>query len=134
MSLPSPGMENKVSVTTAAVMEEIASGPSTETTGSSAGRSAWRSTTMRIGRPLARAVRMKLELITSIRLPRITRPTVERLIRLSNAMGSTQKRSSWSLHPPEGNQGSQMANTITSTGPRTKDGTALPTLPTSISR
>ena len=87
ISLPSPGIENQDSVTIAEVIDAIASGPITETTGSSAGRSAWRSTTTRIGRPLARAVRMKFELSTSIRLPRMMRPMVATLIKVSSAIG-----------------------------------------------
>jgi hypothetical protein len=40
-------------VTTAAVIEPIASGPITETTGIMVGRSAWRSTTVQRDKPLA---------------------------------------------------------------------------------
>ena len=58
MSLPNPGSENTDSVTTAAVMAEMASGPTSDTTGSKAGFMAWRSTMVRSGSPLARAVRM----------------------------------------------------------------------------
>ncbi|MOA49802.1 hypothetical protein D3C78_1727300 [compost metagenome] len=89
ISLPRPGKENTDSVTTAEVIDEIASGPSTDTTGISAGFSAWRNTMVRSGRPLARAVRMKLLFSTSIRLPRITRPMVDTLMKVSSAIGST---------------------------------------------
>jgi hypothetical protein len=90
MSLPRPGSENTVSVTSAAVIDEMASGPITDTTGSKAGFRAWRKTTrVRNGRPLARAVRMKLLCSTSIRLPRMTRPMVATLMKVSNAPPAT---------------------------------------------
>ena len=50
---------------------------------------AWRMTTVRSGNPLARAVRIKLELRTSIRLPRITRPIVDTLMKVNSTTGST---------------------------------------------
>ena len=94
----------------------------------SAGRKAWRSTMVDMGRPLARAARMKLELSTSIRLPRITRPTVDRLITASKVTGSTTKRHWPSFQPPDGSHCSQSANTVTSRGPMTNEGTDPPIL------
>ena len=127
-----PGSENTVSVTSAAVIEPIASGPSTEITGSRAGLSACRSTTIRVGRPLARAVRIKLLCMTSIRLPRITRAMVATLMNVSSAIGRTMKRGAKASQPPAGSQCSEIANTSTRTGPITNDGNTLPRLPTSI--
>ena len=64
--------------------------PSSDTTGISAGFIAWRNTIVRPGRPLARAVRMKLPDSTSIMLPRITRAIPATLMMTSSTIGSTR--------------------------------------------
>ncbi len=77
---------------------------------------------------------MKLLCSTSIRLPRITRPMVETLMKVSSAIGSTMKRGSKLFQPPAGSHCRPMAKTMISTGPMTKLGTALPMLPSSMTR
>ncbi len=75
---------------------------------------------------------MKLLCSTSIRLPRITRAMVATLMKVSRATGRIMKRGAKSSQPPAGSQCSHSANTSTSTGPITNEGTTLPRLPTSI--
>ena len=72
---PMPGSPKICSITTDPVTMPARAGPKKLTTGSIAGLRAWRVSTSRDGRPLARAVRTKLERSTSTILPLIIRAT-----------------------------------------------------------
>ena len=55
-------------------------------------------------------------------------------MKVSSAIGSTMKRGSKLFQPPAGSHCRPMAKTMISTGPMTKLGTALPMLPSSMTR
>ncbi len=85
-----PGRPNTVSVTIAPPISSAKVRPSTVTTGISALRSAWCSTTRRSDTPLARAVRMWSSPSTSSMLARVKRRISAELTTPSTIAGRTR--------------------------------------------
>ncbi|MNP55083.1 hypothetical protein D3C76_1496960 [compost metagenome] len=81
-----------------------------------------------IGRPFARAVRIKLEWSTSIIEPRVIRAILAIYARDNATIGSIMYFGAPPFQPPPGSHFSVMANIITSNGATTKLGITTPVI------